>query len=241
MASSNADPQHESVGRTIYERIGQRYSEVVDAKPYNAYYERPATLSLIPALAGLHVLDVGSGNGWYADYLLAQGARVTAIDVSPTMVALTQARVGQRAAVHVADLAHPLTFAQAATFDLVLAPLVLHYVEHWEPTLAEFHRVLVPHGLLVFSTHHPTTDFEHHPASKYFATQLVEEEWGGLGTVRFYRRPMSALVNALAQSSFCIEHLLEPQPTQAFAQVHPAGYERLMRFPSFIVVRARRV
>ncbi len=241
MASDHPDSPLDSLGRTMYDRIGTHYSDIVDTKPHNAFYERPATLSLLPPLAGLHVLDAGSGNGWYAEYLVSQGALVTACDVSPVMVQRTQARLRQRASVYVADLAQPLAFAQDSTFDLILAPLVLHYLEHWEPTLVEFHRVLRQQGWLVFSTHHPTADFQHHPANNYFATHLVEEEWGELGTVQFYRRPMSAIINALAASGFCIEHMLEPQPTQAFHQVHPAGYERLMRFPDFLAIRARNV
>ncbi|MDP9315723.1 MAG: class I SAM-dependent methyltransferase [Chloroflexota bacterium] len=239
MASDNASFQHDPIGRITYDRIGTQYSAAVDTKPHNAYYERPATLSLLPAVEGLHVLDAGSGNGWYAEYLVSHGALVTACDVSPVMVQHTQARVREHASVYVADLAQPLDFAHDQTFDLVLAPLVLHYLEHWEPTLTEFHRILRLHGTLVFSTHHPTADYQHHPASTYFATQLVEEEWAGLGRVQFYRRPMSAIVNALTQSGFCIERMLEPQPTPEYQQVHPSGYEELMSFPHFVVIRAR--
>lgn len=238
MASDNATSQHDPVGRIIYDRIGTHYSAAVDMRPHNAYYERPATLSLLPAVAGLHVLDAGSGNGWYSEHFLSHGARVTACDVSPVMVQHTQTRVGERASVYVADLAQPLAFAHDRTFDLVVAPLVLHYLEHWEPTLTEFRRILRNHGTLVFSTHHPTADYQHHPASNYFTTHLVEEEWE-VGTVRFYRRPMSAIVNALTESGFCIERMLEPQPTPEYHQVDPSEYEQLMRFPHFVVIRAR--
>ncbi len=238
MASDNASSRHDPVGRAIYDRIGKDYSAAVDTRPHNAYYERPATLSLLPAVAGLHVLDAGSGNGWYTEYLLLQGARVTACDVSPVMVQQAQARVGERAPVYVADLAQPLAFAHDRAFDLVLAPLVLHYLEDWEQTLTEFRRILHIHGTLVFSTHHPTADYQHHPESDYFATQLVEEEWK-LGTVQFYRRPMSAIVNALTESGFCIERMLEPHPTPEYQQADPSEYEQLMRFPHFVVIRAR--
>ncbi len=240
MVADDADSQHESVGRTAYDRMGADYSNLVDTKPHNAFYERPATLSLLPSVAGLHVLDAGSGNGWYTEYLVSQGAHVAACDVSPVMVQQTQARVGQGASVYVADLAQPLAFAPDRMFDLVLAPLVLHYLQDWVPTLTEFHRVLRRHGTFVFSTHHPTTDYQHHPASNYFATHVVEEEWGELGTVRFYRRPMSAIINAVTESGFSIERMVEPQPTPEFQQVHPSGYQQLMRFPTFLVIRARK-
>ena len=46
-----------------YERLAEAYSERVETKPHNAYYERPATLGLLPDVEGLRVLDAGCGPG----------------------------------------------------------------------------------------------------------------------------------------------------------------------------------
>jgi SAM-dependent methyltransferase len=110
-----------------YEGTAKAYAEKADAKPWNAYYERPAVLSLLPPLANTTVLDAGCGSGWYAEYLLAHGAAVTAFDFNADFVALTQSRVGDRARVLQADLAAPLDFAAEGEFDLVVCPLVMHY------------------------------------------------------------------------------------------------------------------
>lgn len=234
------DATDSSVGRASYERIGAQYGAIVDTKPYNAYYERPATLALLPPLAGAHLLEIGCGNGWYAEHFLAQGATVTAFDVSPTMVEQTRARVGDRARLLLADLAQPFTFAADGEFDVAVASLALHYVADWEPVLAEIHRVLRPDGVLVFSTHHPTSDLNHHPESHYFEIELITEEWRGLGTVQFYRRSLGAITRALAATGFVIEQMVEPLPTDEFRAVHPEGYARLLRFPGFLLVRARK-
>jgi 2-polyprenyl-3-methyl-5-hydroxy-6-metoxy-1,4-benzoquinol methylase len=87
-----------------YEGKVRAYAEAVDTKTWNADYERPATVSLLPPLKNLRVLDAGCGSGWYAEYLLNHGATVTAFDFSPEFVALTEARVGTRARVLQADL-----------------------------------------------------------------------------------------------------------------------------------------
>ena len=76
-----------------YDAIADGYAAAVDAAPYNALYERPATLALLPPVAGAHVLDAGCGNGWYTEQLLARGAAVTAVDGSAPMAAHARARI----------------------------------------------------------------------------------------------------------------------------------------------------
>ncbi|HEX8691634.1 MAG TPA: class I SAM-dependent methyltransferase [Longimicrobium sp.] len=225
--------------RLAYADIADQYAAAVDTKPHNAYYERPATLSLLPPLAGLRVLDAGCGSGWYAEHLVRQGADVTAFDVEPRFVELTRARAGGNARVLQGDFAQPLHFAPDAAFDLVLCALALHYAEDWEAVLAEFARVLRPGGLLVFSTHHPFMDWREFQTADYFATELLEDDWG-FGAVRFYRRPLTAMVDALAGAGFVVERLVEPRPTEEFRRAYPEGYEKLLRNPWFLVIRARR-
>lgn len=222
-----------------YEGIASKYAETVDSKPWNAYYERPAVISLLPSLMNAKVLDVGCGSGWYAEYLLSCGAAVTAFDVNLEFVTLTQTRVGERARVLRANLADPLDFAGDGEFDVVVCPLVMHYLKDWQPAFREFNRILRLHGVLVFSTHHPFMDWKLFNKEDYFAVELLEDEWD-IGKVRFYRRPLTAISQALDSTGFFIERLLEPQPTEDFRRVHPEGYERLTKNPWFIVVRGRK-
>ena len=222
-----------------YEGIASKYAETVDTKPWNAYYERPAVISLLPSLMNARVLDAGCGSGWYTEYLLSRGAAVTAFDVNLEFVTLTRARVGERAHVLRADLAAPLDFAGDGEFDVVVCPLVMHYLKDWQPVFCEFHRILKPHGVLVFSTHHPFMDWKLFNKEDYFAVELLEDEWE-IGKVRFYRRPLTAVSQALNSAGFFIERLLEPQPTEDFRRVDPEGYERLTKNPWFLVVRGRK-
>ena len=194
-------------------------------------------LALLPEVANAAVLDAGCGSGWYAEQLLACGAHVTAFDLNPDLVALTQARVGGRARVLRANLAEPLAFAAEQEFDLVLCPLVLHYLHEWRPTLRELHRILKPHGTLLFSTHHPFMDWTLFKTGDYFATELLNDEWD-VGAVSYYRRPLTEITEAVSSSGFLIERIVEPQPTEGFKQVDPGGYERLKMNPWFLIVRA---
>jgi SAM-dependent methyltransferase len=147
--------------------------------------------------------------------------------------------VGSRAVVLKADLARPLSFAEDAQFDVVVCSLVMHYLKDWQPAFREFHRVLKPRGVLVFSTHHPTMDWQQFNREDYFAVELLDDDWG-IGKVQFYRRPLTLMSHDLDATGFFIERLLEPQPTEVFRQANPAGYERLSKNPWFLAIRARK-
>jgi SAM-dependent methyltransferase len=222
-----------------YDGKANKYAESVDTRPWNAHYERPAVVSLLPTLKGKSVLDAGCGSGWYAEHLLDQGANVVAFDFNADFVQFTRRRVAQRARVFQADLAEPLDFASAEQFDLILCSLVLHYLKDWQPTLREFRRVLSPRGTLVFSTHHPFTDWQYFKTENYFAVDLVEDEWD-IGKMKFYRRPLTSMSRDLEAAGFDIERILEPQPTEAFNRVNPEAYRRHQNRPLFLVVRARK-
>ena len=222
-----------------YDEIAQKYADVQDKKPWNIYFERPGVLQFLPELAGKDVLDAGCGPGFYTHFMVEKGANVTAFDFNPLFVALTQQRAGAQVKVLQADLAEPLSFAEDASFDVVVCVLVLHYLQDWLPALKEFQRVLRPGGLLIFSTHHPFTDMELSPTGDYFSVDLIEDEWD-VGKVQFYRRPLSKISRDLFHAGFVIEEISEPQPQKPPDEVPPAWYERTMKNPWRLLVRARR-
>ncbi len=220
--------------------MADAYNARVDTHPHNALYERPAVLSLLPTLSGLTILDAGCGSGWYAQHFLENGAaRVVCVDVSQNMAAAAQARLGALAQVLTADLAEPLTFAADGEFDLIAAPLLLHYLSDWMPTLLEFRRVLKPGGILAFSTHHPIMDVKLFDLPDYFATAYIEDEWD-TGKVSYYHRSLTTILNTVVEAGFVIEKVLEPQPVPAMRLTHPELYDKLMHNPWFLVIRARR-
>jgi SAM-dependent methyltransferase len=233
----------EPIALEAFDRLADGYAALAENKAHNAHYERPATLSLLPDVSGRRVLDAGCGPGIYAAWLLDHGGEVVGVDISERMVALARQRVGGRAEFIVADLAHPLDFLADASFDVVVAPLVVDYVRDWGSLFREFFRVLRPGGCFVFSVEHPFSDFSHRHMSNYFRTELIECTWRGFGEpvpVRSYRRPLSELLNPIVDSGFSIERLLEPLPTKAFEAADPADYVKLMRRPGFLCLRAKK-
>ncbi len=229
-----------------YDSIGDTYATGVDASPYNALYERPAMLALLPGVAGSRILDAGCGGGWYSEQLLHRGADVDAVDGSGVMVDHARTRLADkvsegddaRLTIQHADLAQPLPFPDAR-FDGIVCPLVLHYIADWRPTLKEFRRVMKPEGWLLFSTHHPGTEMARYAPDNYFAVELIAETWDWLGEVKFYRRPLTEISAALSDADFIIDRIVEPVPTEEFRAINPDSYMELIRQPAFMIVLAR--
>ena len=239
------DQEDAPVAQDAYDTLAESYAALVDTKPHNAYYERPATLSLLPGVKGRRVLDAGCGPGVYSEWLSERGAEGVAFDGNEKMVRLAQERLGTRVRVVQADLGQPLDFLADASFDLVLSPLALDYVRDWGAVFREFYRVLRRGGHLVFSVGHPSASFfVYHGEGNYFQTELVDYEWTGFGVpvrVPSYRRPLGAVINPLIEAGFVLERLLEPTPTAKFRETAPQDYEELSRRPGFLCVRAKKL
>lgn len=233
--------------RFTYDSVAAAYAEMVDSAPYNAHYERPAMLALLPPVEGRRILDAGCGSGWYADQLLQRGAEVDGIDASPAMLAYAERRLakvaggpaGSRVRLLHADLANRLPFDDV-TFDGIVSPLALHYLRDWRPTLAEMRRVLRPEGWLLLSTHHPAADAERLATRSYRTVEHVVDHWKLIGRVEFYRRPWAEILGSLRDAGFTVENVVEPEPTERFRELEPEAWERIRRLPEFLLVLARR-
>lgn len=229
--------------RKAYKELSDDYEHNVDTQSaYNIFYERPALTKLFPEnLKNKKVLDAGCAAGWYTEQLLNLGAEVVAVDMSPEMVEATNRRVGDKAEVLCCDLEGELPFSDES-FDLIISSLVLHYVQDWKQTFAEFERILKPEGFFIFSIHHPMMDINLSAEKEYFATELIIDTWkrqGKLIKVPFYRRPLQSILNETI-SYFSLERIVEPQPTNECLERAPKSYERLMKNPHFLIIKAKK-
>lgn len=225
-----------------YEDFAAAYAEDNESNVWNAFYERPAMLELAGDVGGLRVLDAGCGSGALAAALAGGGAAVTGVDLSAGLLEIAARRLGTAVVLRRADLAEPLSFA-GGSFDLVVASLVLHYLEDWVPVLSEFHRVLVPGGRVVISTHHPLMDHRAAGGRDYFAIYQWTQEWlkaGQVTTMRFWHRPLHAMTDAFTRAGFRIDLLSEPQPPTAAAELSPDAFGYLSTHPHFLFLSAHR-
>lgn len=137
---------------------------------YNRMIHRCQRLALAPWLRHVRpearVLDVGCGVGRWSRLLAARGARVTGMDLSPTMIAQAEQRavragVADRCRFLVQDL---VALDAGEQFDLVLGVTVLQHILDPEALRAAVQRMaahLAPGGRMVLLEAAPATTARH--------------------------------------------------------------------------------
>lgn len=221
-----------------YDSFADKYAAGVDQRPIHIYYERPGTWSLLPKqLQGVNVLDVGCGSGWYAEQLINAGCQVTAIDANAKMVAATQKRLQGLGKVIQADLQKPLDFP-LASFDIVVAPLVIHYLKDLKAAMKEIARIIKPKGLFIFSVSQPQSEFYLNNLSNYFQKQIITDHWPWVNAdVQHFHYTLEDYVESLYEAGFVVERMLEPLPKEGLKQ-DPKLYQLITTKPWFLFVRA---
>lgn len=215
----------------------------------NDTLEKPVILELIGDIAGKSVLDLGCGDAAIGREFLQGGATAyLGIDGSANMVTLASqtlaGTVGRVIHHFIEDWQYP-----QATFDLVLARLVLHYIADLPALCVQIWRTLQPGGKFVFSVEHPvitSTDRgwvkggarQDWLVDNYFDTGLRVTEWMG-GQVEKYHRTVEDYFNDLQRAGFIVAHLRESCPQRQHFQDEQT-YLRRKRIPLFLFLAGRK-
>jgi SAM-dependent methyltransferase len=214
--------------------------------------EWPALRALLPDLAGLRVLDLGCGFGWFCRWARAHGAaRVSGIDVSARMLARAESETQDAAISYLrADLED--VELPPGSFELAYSSLALHYVRNLEALMARVHAALVPRGKLVFSVEHPiftapanpgwSVDAEGRrtwPVDGYLDEGPRTTEWLTPGVVKQHRT-IATYLNLLLRSGFALSHIDEWGPTEEQIAAQPRWADERQRPPFLIVACSRR-
>lgn len=198
------------------------------------------------------VLEVGTGEGQVARAVAAAG-RGPVVGIDPTVAQITEAARRGGGPAYVRADAAALPFA-AATFDAVVACLVLEHIDHLDDALGEVARVLAPGGRFVLFLNHPLLQTpgsgwiddrvldppeQYWRVGPYLAEQATVEEVELGVLIRFVHRPLSRYVNALAEHGLVIERMLEPAPPAGFLDRAPE-YREAATIPRLLVLVTRR-
>ena len=144
----------------------QKWKDCLRAELAHAFPDR--------AFAELRVLEVGTGPGFFAILLRELGCDVTAIDLTPAMLAQAKENAGALAdEIRFLEMnAEELTFADAS-FDAVISRNLTWNLPHPDRAYAEWVRVLEPGGLLLnFDANWYAFLFDHDARAAYEQDRL---------------------------------------------------------------------
>ena len=213
----------------------------------NGLLEIPELYSLLPALDGLTILDLGCGFGDFARFARSHGAAsVTGFDISEKMLAQARAATQDE---HISYHNLPIEQfpAQSGPWDLAISSLALHYIEDFAALSNRVFAALKPGGQFIFSVEHPMCTafpvgwqpYEEEtiwPVNHYHQQGLRHTKWF-VEDVQKYHRTTETYVNTLLDSGFALTRMLETKPTPEALALRP-GLAKELRRPAFLILRA---
>ncbi|HUT99101.1 MAG TPA: class I SAM-dependent methyltransferase [bacterium] len=244
----------------VWTRLARMGSDV-----FRDQFNTPAFLGILPDVKGLNGLDIGCGEGANTRLVARRGARMTALDVSPTFVKLAADMVeeGTPGITYLVADGCRLPFADDS-FDFVTAFMSLMDMPDQEGAFVEAGRVLRPGGFFQFSITHPCTDTPYRKWIQDDEGRRVALACGGyfreldgeicewifghapaelretLPKFRIpdFHRPLSFYFNGLADAGFVLERVCEPQASDEAVARYPELDDTRIA-PMFLIIRAR--
>jgi 2-polyprenyl-3-methyl-5-hydroxy-6-metoxy-1,4-benzoquinol methylase len=221
----------------------------------NDLIEIPAMKRLIGNVEGKKVLDAGCGFGYYSIYCAKQGAKVTGIDISKTMIALSKKEAFEAEVdidFRVMD-STDMKELTSGTFDMVISSIAISF--EVPQFFKEVSRVLKPGGVFCFSEVHPIIDAGHkvgegadayRVVERYFDTSIrkVKNAFGKIHPDdpdydwQWEPRTIESYCDALRSAGLVIQTIKEPQPDSSLRHVNPMLYQSAGKCPIFLLIRA---
>ena len=169
--------------RAFYEEAADGYNQMMDEE-----IKLPLYTEVLSGLAGRirsvdgPVLDTSCGSGHMLEKLRDEyihGRQLLGVDLSPKMVAIARARLGDAAAISEADMRN-LSHLPDHLCAALISFFSLHHIDAGDLAccFAEWHRVLVPGGQLIVATWEGEGAIDYGNQADIFARRYTESELG---------------------------------------------------------------
>ncbi len=237
-----------------------------DESIYHSYYEKPSMHTLVGDVKGKTILSIGCGSGVDTQWFVDQGAKkVVGVDISEGLITIAKKKFPD-IVFKVMDM-ESLDF-EDETFDLTYSSLAIHYLADWTTALKEARRALKPGGRYVFSCGHPIDSAKEYFKDEMQEGSLIGKvkylksgesrqfgdyihiETGGVTPlympltenlrVTTYTQTFSNMVRYITDSGFTIEQCVDPLPIKDMQRVDSSTYNRLRKYPFFILWSLRK-
>ncbi len=187
---------------------------------YGPYAPDENKLKLLGNIKGKKILEIGCGGGQCSIAFAKQGAICTGIDISTEQLKYAKflAKKNKVNVKFIKGDIQTLKGIKSNSYDIVFSAFALHYVPNIMKCFKEVYRVLKKNGLFVFSFDNPFYDTISPKTLKiersYNKTGKYEkiEKWPDGAKRKFvmYYRKVSDIFNALVESNFFVENIIEP-------------------------------
>jgi 2-polyprenyl-3-methyl-5-hydroxy-6-metoxy-1,4-benzoquinol methylase len=176
----------------------------------------PQVLHFLGDVAGRTVLDAGCGEGYLARLLANRGAHVTAVDISPQLVAMAQAQDPTGEITYgVQDLSKGLSHDRPL-FDLVVSNLVLNDVYDYMGYITTLGVVTKPGSRVVVSMNNPYSAVIRGKAQSYFESgaAILYQGLSASGVrVYHFHRTLEEYITAFREAGFLLRSLADVRQT----------------------------
>ena len=222
---------------------------------FNDLIETPIITSMLPALKGKRVLDIGCGMGQHAMQYSEQGAlTVTGIDISEKMINFAKEN----------NYAKNITYKRMAfeelddlneKFDVITSSLAFDYIEDFEQLMKTIYIKLEKSGYCVFSMTHPLSSAYDGVYDRYTTTETGEKLYANLHNYgieglrhinwmvenyELYHRTFSTVINSIVSAGFVIEECQEAKIADELRQKYPEKFGGIIHQPDFIFFKCRK-
>jgi SAM-dependent methyltransferase len=209
----NKGPRFSACWET-WPKTARVYSELICDRSRDSHYLRaqglkPNLIRLIGNCADLRVLDVGSSDGWLLDDLRPREGYACDIVHQPNVASEWTFEIQD-----VRSLSYRDKF-----FDVVVASLLLMWIEEIDQAITEMYRVTKSGGKLVIGLVHPYFYRMGHPdAEENFVVsadlskpfRIEGLRIGGVaGPLSYFYRPFPEYLNSCANAGFRIKQVLD--------------------------------
>ncbi len=211
-------------------------------------------MRMLGDVKGLQVCDLACGEGFLSRILAAQGATVTGVDLSATLLHHAVRRSAGAGIEYVRDDVQALTSIDDASFDAAVCHMALMDIRDLDAMVRSVYRILKHRGLFIFCILHPCfeTPFgadspphELDDEGNLIAIRVTryseEGKWfsggsGVRGTMGSIHRKLSTYLNSLIRAGFGLVEIGEPTLQSAVADTLDTQLRRVA--PRVLIVKA---
>lgn len=232
----------------FWSTIGNEFLGATALPSWGAFLPSEDKLNLLGDLSDKKVLEIGCGTGRSLEYVAGLGASdLWGLDISVNQIEHTN-KILEAQGIHAKLVCSPMEEeCELPTdyFDLVYSVYGIGWTTNLEKTFEHIHSYLRKDGVFVFGWSHPIHKCVSVEAGKLiFRNSYFNEEWYcaymGDKEIMLSNRMLSTYINALANTGFVIEKLIEESDREkAIALDDDFGRKALM-LPTAFVLKARK-